>query len=60
MGPGLGEQMVASSRAHAKEYSPELLPLVSLSLQGLIVVSCLCRILARRSGPGSYEVIVLC
>lgn len=53
MGPGLGEQMVASSRAHAKEYSPELLPLVSLSLQGLIVVSCLCRILARRSGPGS-------
>ena len=33
LGPDLGEKIASSKRAHASEYSPELLPLVFLSLQ---------------------------
>ena len=33
VGPGLGEKIAASSRAHANEHSPELPPPLSLSPQ---------------------------
>ena len=60
VGLGLGEEMVASRRAHVTEYSPELLPPVSLSPQWATAATHLqgdTPILAGKSGPVSYEVI---
>ena len=59
VGPGLGEKMAASRRAHANECSPELPLPVSFSPQWATAVPCLHRRpsnTAGRSGLGSYEV----
>ena len=59
VGPGLGKKMVASRRAHANEYSPELLLRVSLSPQVPLPTTTFTGdppIAAGRSGPGSCEV----
>ena len=56
LGPGLGEKMVPSERAHSNEYSPELLPPVSLSPQWAPASAGDPPILAGKSGPVSYEV----
>ena len=43
VGPDLGEKIAASRTAHANEYSPEVLPPMSLSLQWATAAPCLSR-----------------
>ena len=61
MGPGLGEKMGLSWKAHANKYPPlELLPPGSLSLQSATATATSTGVAskpARRSDPGSYKVI---
>ena len=61
VGPGLGEKMGLSWKAHANKYPPlELLPPGSLSLQSATATATSTGVAskpARRSDPGSYKVI---